>query len=451
MNVINSRFAAAVPVSELRPHPRNPRQGDIGAIHQSIEHNGFYGACVVQESSGFILAGNHRFQAALHAGAAAVPVIYVDCDDAVAVRILLADNRSNDLASYDMSALAELLECVRAEFGDYTGTLYDAEAVRNLQKDLAGYEAATVEEAGQAHTPATEVSNAPRNEEPTPKQAPPESAADSAAVEAIDKRDELVEKWRTRPGQIWAIGAHRIMCGDSRREQDVNDLLAGAEVGCVWTDPPYGVSYVGKTAAAMTIENDGSEGLAELLRDVFRQCERVLLPGGPIYIAHPHGPKSLTFAQEFVAAGFHWHQTLVWVKSSIVLGHSDYHYRHEPILYGWKENPEKRVWAGSMYPNRPWYGERNKATVLEFQKPSRSDFHPTTKPTGLIAACLLNSSPPGGVIFEPFSGSGATILAAQDVGRVCYAMELDHKYVAVALEWMSAVGVAPELVREAAD
>lgn len=443
MNVINTRFEAAVSVAELRKHPRNPRQGDTGAIYTSIDRNGFYGACVVQESSGVILAGNHRFDAAKHAGAETVPCIYVDCDDATALRILLADNRHNDLASYDFATLLEVAQEIRIAEGTLHGTGYDDDSLQQIARDLEGYTAQAAEAVSKDPAPgATEVSNAPPE---SSRPAPEPTIADKAADEVVDKRDELFAKWGTARGQVWRVGPHRLMCGDSRSAEDLDKLLAGEEVHWVWTDPPYGVSYVGKTSSAMTIENDGAEDLDKLLAAVFKQCERVMAPGAPIYIAHPHGPKSLTFAQEFTRAGFHWHQTLVWVKTSIVLGHSDYHYRHEPILYGWKENAEKRVWDGSMYPNRPWFGERNKGTVLEYAKPSRSDLYPTTKPTGLIAGCILNSSAIGALGFEPFSGSGATLLAAHDTGRVVCAMELDPKYVSVALERAEMAGLKPEL------
>lgn len=140
MKVLNKRYDPAVPISAIRLHPKNARAGDVGAICQSIEHNGWFGACLVQQSTGFILAGNHRHQAATHSGTETIPVLYVDCDDETAVRILIADNRSSDLSSWDFNALAELLDSIRTDQGSLEGTLYDQEEYGRLLSDLTnGY------------------------------------------------------------------------------------------------------------------------------------------------------------------------------------------------------------------------------------------------------------------------------------------------------------------------
>lgn len=440
MQVINTRFEPAVPIHEIRCHPQNARTGDVGAIYQSIEANGFYGACVVQESTGYILAGNHRFQAAQHAGAADVPVIFIDCDDERALRILLADNRTADLADWDVAGLAELLREFAHSAEGLLGTGFDAEAMANVERDLAGYKPQPEAAAEPYVAQNPEVSAPDHEQRPAGKELEP-SPADQVADEVVDKRDELLAKWGTALGQVWRIGSlsapgsfHRLLCGDSTKPEDLDRVLDGAIAAGVWTDPPYGVNYKGKTAAAMEIENDGAMGLDDLLAGVFSNAHRVMAEGAPIYVAHPHGPLSLSFGRALVESGFRWHETLVWVKNAIVLDHSDYHYRHEPILYGWKGK------------NRPWFGDRNKSTVLEYPKPSRSDMHPTTKPTALIAHCLENSSAPGALWLEPFSGSGATLLAGEQTGRLVAAVELDPRYVAVALERLEMAGLKPELV-----
>lgn len=451
MNVVNTEYVAACPVTSIRKHPSNKRQGDIGAIHTSIDRNGFYGAVIVQASSGLIVAGNHRYDAALHAGADTVPVIYIDCSDKEATRILLADNRTNDLASYDTAGLAEILQEIQHDEGTLLGTGYDDDSVRCLLRDLEGYAApgADAGTGGVSHTPATEVSNAPREEgvASTRYKETESSAADAVADEVVDKRDELVAKWSTAPGQIWQLGPHRLMIGDSTKTDDVDALLAGVSPTWCWTDPPYGVSYIGKTKSAMTISNDGAGDLDALLAGVFAHLFRVLKKGSPIYVAHPEKFR-VKFQQHFEAAGFWFHQNLIWVKDRLVLGHANYHYRHEPMLYGWvpNKNSSGEEWPGSMYPDHPWYGERTKTTVIEIPKPSRSDLHPTTKPTALITHCLLNSSAPGALGWEPFGGSGATLIAAHQANRVCYAMEIDPKYGAVIVERASLEGLTPEKV-----
>jgi DNA modification methylase len=209
-------------------------------------------------------------------------------------------------------------------------------------------------------------------------------------------------------------------------------VLAGEKARWSWTDPPYGVEYKGGTG--LTIENDAAEDLPELLRRVFSAMDAHLVEGAPIYVAHPSGPLSFVFAEEWKRVGWKWHQTLTWVKQTFVLGHADYHHQHEPILYGWKGK------------NRFWYGGRDKASVLFFDRPARNAEHPTMKPVGLVADGIQNSSRRGDRGYEPFSGSGTTLAAAEQTGRLVSAIELAPKYVAVALERMAAMGLSPRQV-----
>jgi len=254
-----------------------------------------------------------------------------------------------------------------------------------------------------------------------------------------DQADELRAKWETASGQVWAIPSrkrtstvHRLMCGDSTERSDVSRLVGGSRPRWLWADPPYGVEYEGKTRDALTIQNDGAAKLPSLLREAFARANEVLADGAPIYIAHPAGALSIEFARAFLEAGWHWHQTLVWLKDSIVLGHSDYHYRHEPILYGWKGK------------NRRWFGGRDQSSVFEIPRPKASELHPTMKPPELVLACLRNSSRAGDLGYDPFSGSGTTFVAAEQAGRACLGMEIDPKYVAVSLERLSRVGLEPK-------
>jgi site-specific DNA-methyltransferase (adenine-specific) len=226
---------------------------------------------------------------------------------------------------------------------------------------------------------------------------------------------------------------HRLLCGDSTRPEDVGRVMGRDRAAWMWTDPPYGVSYVGKTKAALTIQNDGAGDLPAFVGAAFAAADAVLVDGAPVYVAHPAGALCVEFGKAFLAAGWHFHETLVWVKDAMVLGHSDYHFQHEPIIYGWKGK------------NRPWFGGRDKVSLLRHPKPNRSESHPTMKPVGLVAECLANSSAPAAVGFEPFSGSGTTLVAAEQLGRLCRAVELEPKYVAVALERLAALGLTPRL------
>ena len=214
---------------------------------------------------------------------------------------------------------------------------------------------------------------------------------------------------------------------------------------CMWTDPPYGVAYVGKTKAKLTLANDTLAGnkLFDFLSACFLAADQhALQRGAAIYhVAHPAaGALSLQFLLAFEHTGWRLHQTLVWVKDSMVLGHSDYHYRHEPILFGYTPGKSGRRGRGGD----GWYGDNAQTTVFEVPRPKSSDEHPTMKPPELVAAMLRNSAPPAGLVYEPFSGSGSTMAACEATGRVCRAIEIDPKYVAVALERMSASGLQPE-------
>lgn len=194
----------------------------------------------------------------------------------------------------------------------------------------------------------------------------------------------------------------------------------------MWTDPPYGVSYKGKTKDALTIDNDEKEGLAELLAVAFGCANGVLDAGAPFYIAHPAGALSLVFGRAIQEVGWKIHQTLVWVKDSMVLGHADYHYKHEPIYYGWTSGPG-RSGRGNHEGTR-WHGDHSQVSVFEVPRPKASPDHPIGKPVDLVIPMILNSSARGDVVYDPFLGSGTTIIAAEMKRRVCYGLEIDPRY-----------------------
>jgi DNA modification methylase len=228
---------------------------------------------------------------------------------------------------------------------------------------------------------------------------------------------------------------HRLLCADSRNPDAAARVMAGAKADLLWTDAPYGVSYVGKTKAALTIQNDGAEGLPALLAAAFAAADAVLAPGASFYLAAPAGPQGTVFRQAIAQVGWKFHQALVWVKNSMVLGHSDYHYRHEDVLYGWKEGGHR------------WYGDRCQTSVFEIDRPSRSEEHPTMKPPALIAGCLVNSTKVGDRVLDVFTGSGSTAVACEQVGRQFSGIELEPKFVAVVLERLLGMGLDPGLVK----
>lgn len=380
---------ADIPLDELTPFPGNAKRGNVDQIRASLRRNGQYRSLVVREIPNgplIVLAGNHTLQALAAEGYETARCEIVHCDDNTARRINLADNRTAELGTYDNDALAELLSYLD---GDYEGTGYTQDDVDQL-----------------LHYPDNPEALTDPDEAPTP---PPEPVS--------------------KPGDIWHLGPHRVLCGDSTDITAVETMLDGDRADCMWTDPPYGVDYVGKTKDALTIQNDGAEGLPELLAGAFAVATAALKPGAPVYIAHPAGPLSLEFAHAFQQAGWMLRQQLIWVKDAMVLSRSDYHYRHEPIWYGFTD-PEPGSGRLGRGGDR-WHGDNAQTSVFEVPKPPRSKDHPTMKPVELIARCLSNSCPPGGLVYEPFGGSGSTLIAAHTLGRIARVVELDSRYVDV--------------------
>jgi DNA modification methylase len=201
------------------------------------------------------------------------------------------------------------------------------------------------------------------------------------------------------------------------------------------TDPPYGVDYRGKTKRSLRIANDDGNGIADLLSETFPVLDKVLAPGTPIYLFHPAGPASAVFVKAFLDVGWQIRQGLVWVKDALVLGHGDYHFRHEPIIYG--TTPGGRLGRGRAR----WYGGHAQTSVFEVPRPRASLEHPTAKPVALISQLVANSSRIGDVVLDPFLGSGTTLIAAEQLGRRCCAIEIDARYADVAIaRWEAFTG-----------
>lgn len=235
----------------------------------------------------------------------------------------------------------------------------------------------------------------------------------------------------TDPGDLWILGRHRLLCADSRSESTVARVMAEDKADIVWTDPPYGVSYVGGTRDELTIKNDDLTGdaLEAFLRDVFGHTTAACKPGAAWYVAAPAGPNFLPFAKVLTDIGV-WRQTLVWLKDALVLGRSDFHYRHEALFYGWTPGAAHHAPAS-----------RCGDTVWEVARPKSSPDHPTTKPIELVERALLTSSLPNAVLLDPFAGSGTTLLAAEGTNRRARAIELDPKYCDVVIRrWQEAAG-----------
>lgn len=410
-NIHQTLAKLIVPIEGLVHYGRNPRRGDVAAIAESLTFNGQYKPIVVRTGTMEVLAGNHTLKAARELGWDQIAATFVTVDDEQAARIVLVDNRTNDLAEYDPDALVSLL----TDLPDLAGTAFNQDALDAL---IYGIE-----------------------QEP---------------ADASDTADDIPEHLPTiaQPGDLFQCGEHRVICGDGTDPKVLARLLGGETPDLMWTDPPYGVSYTGGTADKLTIENDGADGLEELLAAAFTAAVKVLRPGAPVYVAHSD-TRRVTFETALRDAGFVVRQNLIWVKNSLVLGHADYQYQHEPILeaeapapnlthepvlYGFTPGGEGRLGRGGSR----WYGTNNRTTVFEFPKPAASRAHPTMKPVKLILAMLANSIRPGGIVLDPFGGSGSTLIAAHFHGAYARLVELDPKYVdAICARYQQETGELP--------
>jgi hypothetical protein len=274
-----------------------------------------------------------------------------------------------------------------------------------------------------------------------------------AAPVTETKREEVQRKWEVKVGQVWEIPSksapgtsHRVGCGDSRDLSFVADVFGTGGASLLLTDPPYGVNYVGKTKDKLELDNDDKVGLEQLLLDAFGVAANFVEESSPFYICHPPGPLSWVFGDVLRALEWRMHETLVWVKQTMVLGHSDYHLRHEPIYYGWLPGSGRPGRGTPLDQGGKWYGDDSQTSTLFFDRPARSEEHPTMKPTDLIVKCLQNSSGFQNGVYDPFVGSGSVVAACEQVGRVAYAIDIDPENIALTLDRMVAMGLTPKLI-----
>lgn len=379
---------------DLKPHPKNPRKGDTSAIGALIMENGFFGAVVAQRSTGHILVGNHRYLAFKEQGAEVIPTIWVDVDDERALKILLSDNRASDLGGYDDAALAELLQSLN---GGLVATGYDQSALDSLLADIA------------KHNP------------------------EKDAAPKIDQAAELRATWGTEPGQLWEIGKHRLLVGDATCEADVARLLGGEKPNLMVTDPPYGVEYdpnwrneaaeKGQLAYAdRRIGNVPNDGRAD-----WREAWAL----SPSDVAYTWSPAGSTFNSHCAAlngAGFEQRITIIWAKPHFPISRGHYTVRHEPCIYAVRKG------ATAL-----WIGDSKQSTLWDIALDKNvAGGHSTQKPLECMARPIRNHS---GDVYDPFGGSGTTMVAAENLGRRCWMMEIDPGYCAVILERMKDIGL----------
>ena len=358
--------------SELFEYENNPRNNEaaVAAVAASIKEFGFKVPIIVTKDS-VIIAGHTRLKAALKLGLATVPCIVADdLTDAQIKAFRLADNKTAELATWNFEKLEEELSHI------------DMDMLQFGFEDL--------------HS----------------------GVPDNASDDDFDPSDEITDTPYSEQGDIYLLGNHRVMCGDATKKEDVQRLLDKQVVDMVFTDPPYNVDYEGTAGKIM---NDKMEDntFYLFLFNAFTNLFEATKIGGAIYVCHAD-TEGLNFRNAFKNAGFKLAECLVWVKNALVLGRQDYHWRHEPILYGWRE-------GAAHY----FVDDRTQDTIWEYHKPKKNEEHPTMKPLELVGRAISNSSRVNETVLDLFGGSGSTMIAADQLQRKAFLMELDEKYVDV--------------------
>ena len=388
------------PIDKLRPYERNPRThsaDQVAQIAASMVEFGFTNPILVDETDG-ILAGHGRLLAARQLGLTEVPVVQLGhLTPAQKRAYVIADNALALRAGWDANLLAEELAWLRDESFDLDLLGFDAGELEALLAPAQGEDADAEDEAPE----------------------PP--------VEPVSK-----------PGDLWLLGDHRVLCGDATVLSDVERVLGGSLADMAWTDPPYNVDYGNSAKDKLRgkdrrILNDAlGDGYGAFLQDAC--INLVTVTKGAVYIAMSSSELH-TLQAAFIAAGGKWSTFIIWAKNTFTLGRADYQRQYEPILYGWPLGSE-----------RYWCGARDQGDVWHFDKPARNDLHPTMKPVALIERAIRNSSKRRDIVLDPFGGSGSTLIAAEKTGRQARLVELDPKYVDVIVQrWQDWTGGAATL------
>jgi DNA modification methylase len=416
-------------LDEIQHAPRNPKGHDLNSIGRSVAHHGFVEVPAIDTRTGRLVAGHGRHEqlTAMHAAGQNPPDGVLTDDDGMWRMPVITGWASRSDIDAEAYLVASNQITTAGGWGDgLPDVLHDIQAAGLT--DLTGFTDDQLEEL------LTAVNENPFGWHGT-----------GTPADADDTDPEPPDEPVSQLGDVWVLGEHRLICGDSTSQDVWAELMQDEAADCVWTDPPYGVAYVmdmspeeakrlHRRTDGKTVMNDGldEKGLDKLVRAALGIALTYSRAGACWYVAAPPGPLNLIFGAYLHEIGV-YRQQLIWVKDQFAFGRSDYHYRHEPIFYGWK--------PGAAHQPVP---DRTQDTVWEIPRPKRSEDHPTMKPVELVTRALTNSTTPGAVVIEPFSGSGTTLLACQITGRRGRAIELDPRYVDVAARrWQELTGDLP--------
>lgn len=367
-------------LKDLLPADYNPRKdlkpGDpeYEKLKRSIEQFGYVEPVIWNEKTGRVVGGHQRLKVLTDMGITEVDVVVVDMDTEKEKALNIALNKIS--GEWDTEKLALVIADLQGTDFDVSLTGFDPEELEDLFRD--------------------DVKGGVKEDD-------------------FDVEAELKKPTFSKAGDLWMLGEHRLFCGDSTKPETFDLLMNGKKANLVVTDPPYNVDYKG---SAGKIKNDSmaEDQFEQFLLAAYQQMEAAMADDASIYVFHSdsHG---LAFRKAFEEAGFYLSGCCIWKKQSLVLGRSPYQWQHEPVLFGWKKKGKHQ-----------WYTGRKESTIWEFDKPKKNKDHPTMKPIALVSYPIMNSTMTGCLVLDPFGGSGSTLIACEQTGRICYTVELDEKF-----------------------
>lgn len=373
-----------VAVTDINPAKYNPRKdlkpGDPAyeKLKRSMTEFGYVEPIIWNEETGNIVGGHQRYKVLVAEGHTEVECVIVKMSPEREKALNVALNKVT--GDWEFEALADLIKDLEAQDFDVTLTGFDAAEIEDLFSQVHDKD---------------------------------------ATDDDYDVNKALEEAAFVKPGDVWLLGRHRLLCGDATKPEDVEKLMDGKKANLVLTDPPYNVDF--ESASGLKIQNDKQDNdtFYSFLLAAFKNMAEHTSPGGSIYIFHAD-TEGLNFRKAFIEAGFHLSGVCIWKKNSLVLGRSPYNWIHEPILFGWLRGGKHR-----------WFTGRSETTVWNYDKPKKNGEHPTMKPVPLLCYPIKNSSQVNGIVMDLFGGSGSTLIACEQIDRICYTLELDPKYATV--------------------
>lgn len=366
--------------ADLLPADYNPRKdlkpgdAEYEKLKRSIEQFGYVEPVIWNQTTGRVVGGHQRLKVLMDMGMTEVDCVVVAMDEEKEKALNIALNKIS--GDWDKDKLALLI-------ADLQGADFDV--------SLTGFEPAEIDALFK------------------------DTLKDGVKDDDFDVGAELAQPTMTKPGDIWTLGLHRLICGDSTKAETYDLLMGSTKANLVITDPPYNVNYEG-SAGKIKNDNMADEAFYNFLLDAYTQMHSAMADDASIYVFHAD-TEGLNFRRAFADAGFYLSGCCIWKKQSLVLGRSPYQWQHEPCLYGWKKNGKHQ-----------WYTGRKETTIWEFDKPKKNSDHPTMKPIPLLAYPIMNSSMSNSVVLDPFGGSGSTLIACEQTDRICYTVELDEKF-----------------------